>query len=143
MYNDISLTKMRNTFWKKACHPSYWNQLVKPISNARDRILFLRFYCTIPTAFVRQSDFKNPGIFCFWNCWDQKLLAKLFHGMRNPGLWNPEVNSRNPESRWWLNPTDKESQSGIQYLKSGMQRVEFRIHDFFGLPCIGLTTFIW
>ena len=24
--------------------------------------------------------------------------AKLVHGMRNRGLWNPEVNSRNPES---------------------------------------------
>ena len=61
---------------------------------------FLGFVVSyIPTAFVRQSDFKNPGIFCFWNCWDQKLLAKLFRGMRNPGFWNLEVNLRNPESR--------------------------------------------
>ena len=50
----------------------------------------------IPAAFVRQSDFKNPGIFCFWNCWDRRNCFKECEIL---GFWNPEVNSRNPESR--------------------------------------------
>ena len=98
----------------------------------------LRFYCTISTAHVTQSDFKNPGIFCFWNYWDRRNcfmeceilgfgIQKLTQGIRNPADdWIPLTRNL----------------SGIQYLESRMHSLEFRIHDFFGLPYMGLSAFL-
>ena len=56
--------------------------------------------------------------------------------IRNPGLWNPEYSSRNPEAHWRLEfriqiPLTK---TGIQYLKSGIHGVESRIQDCLGIP---------
>ena len=75
------------------------------------------------------------------------------HGIWNPGLWNPEYSSRNPESHYWLESRVRVllvplTKIGIQYLESGIQGVESRIQDCRGLPYIGrysssAFSFVW
>ena len=50
-------------------------------------------------------------------------------GIRNPGLWNPEYSSRNPEV-----PVTK---TQIVYLESEIHGVESTIQDRLGFPYIG------
>ena len=59
----------------------------------------------------------------------------------NPGLWNPEYSSRNPESGIILTIEIQNqvplTKTGIQYLESGIHGVEYRIQDCLGYPCTG------
>ena len=60
---------------------------------------------------------------------------KIFYcGIRNPGFWNPEFSSRNPESRI---PSSTDKDTRIQYLESGTDSVESRIQDCLGIPYMG------
>ena len=80
--------------------------------------------------------FRNPGNFCFWNPESGKNYAYL---IRNPGFWNLEYSSRNPESHKRFESRIKFllSNTGIHYLESGIHSVEPRIQDCPGFPCIG------
>ena len=55
-------------------------------------------------------------------------------GILNPGLWNPEYSSRNPESREIPSPSSTDKDSRIQYLESGIDGVESEIKVYLGLP---------
>ena len=57
-------------------------------------------------------------------------------GIQNPGLWNLEYSSRNPESHWRL-------KSGIQYFESEMHGVESRIQDCLTTSVLLLTASLY
>ena len=52
-------------------------------------------------------------------------------GIRNPGFWDPEFNSRNLESHQRLESRIQVqlTNSGLQYLESGIHGVESKIQD--------------
>ena len=82
-------------------------------------------YC----PFLRKSRICNSGNFCLWN----PESSTFYCGIRNPGLWNHEYRSRNPESHlaigiWNLNSTDKESRT--RYLESRIHGVESRNQEW-------------
>ena len=62
--------------------------------------------------------------------------AKLCLRIRNPGLWNPEYSSMNPKSHEQLESRFQVplTETGIQYLESGIHGVESRIQDCLGFP---------
>ena len=64
---------------------------------------------------------------------DSGILPSLACGIRYPGLWNPEISLRNPESRQRL-------KSGIQVPLTriqNIQKLESKIQDCLGLPNMG------
>ena len=108
------------------------------------------------TSVLARMDFLVTGKACKGrkSCFPDQFLMKIWPGfgffcdtkrtffiasckeMWNPGLWNPEYSSRNPESHWRLEfriqiPLTK---TGIQYVKSGIHGVESRIQDCLGIP---------
>ena len=93
----------------KTCNQS------KSLTYSLPRFVALWSYQTIASPHLRKS-----GIWEFFCC-----------GIRNPGLWNQEFSSRNPESRI---PSSIDKDSSIQYRESGTYSVESRIQDCLGFP---------
>ena len=59
---------------------------------------------------------------------ESRIWINFAYGTRNdPRFWNPEYNSRNPESHSRL--VVLLTNSGIQYLQSGIHGLESRIQD--------------
>ena len=56
-----------------------------------------------------------------------RVTVNFANGIRNPGFWNLEYNSRNPESQLRLEVLL--TNSGIRYLQSGIHGLESRIQD--------------
>ena len=75
------------------------------------------------SPFVRESRFRNPENFCLWNPGSGKVFA---NENRNPGLWNPELSSRNPGAHLRL-------ESGIISMEYGNQNIQ----DCLGFPFKG------
>ena len=68
------------------------------------------------------------------------LIREIFAcGILNPGLWNPENSSKNPESYWRLESRIQvlHTEIGIQYLESGIRDEESRIQDCLGFLYMG------
>ena len=57
---------------------------------------------------------------------DSGIREKFGCEIQNPGLWNPEYSSRNPESHWRLESRIQvpQTETGIQYLESGIHGVK-------------------
>ena len=68
-------------------------------------------------------------------------LGKFACGIRNPGFWNPEYSSRNPESRKFWDPESnfhwQRSESSNWNLESTVWNPESRIEDCLGFPNMG------
>ena len=88
---------------------------------------------------VTESAFRNPRMFCLWD----PESGKICFWFPNPGLWNPEYSSKNPESHRQL-----QSRIQVQFhrqrlksttWKSEIHEVESRIQDCLGFPYIGRT----
>ena len=62
---------------------------------------------SLQSLYVRESGFRKPRNFCFWNPESGKLFAR---GMWNPELWTPEYSS----GMWNPSSTDKHWNCGIQ-----------------------------
>ena len=75
----------------------------------------------------------NPRNFFLWN------PGNFAYGMWNPGFWNLEYSSRNPESHCRLESRIQVllTNTGTQYLESGIHIVESRIQDCHGFPYMG------
>ena len=86
-----------------------------------------RLICSLSvlSPYVKEFGFGIRKIFG-WGIGNPEICACR---IRNPGLWNPENRSENPES-WAL-------ESGIQIRESGIHGVEFRIQDCLGFPSRG------
>ena len=68
----------------------------------------------------------------------EKTEEVFAYGIWNPGFWNPEYSSRNPESQLRLEVLL--TNSGIRYLQSGIHGLESRIQDCPGFPYMGRAT---
>ena len=103
-------------------------------------------------AYQKISSTKPPGAYLFQTLSRGSLIGtgglyqkggkddEIFaYGFRNPGLWNPEHCSRNPESKFYQERIDHSllvllTKTGIQYLESGIHSVESRIQDCTEFP---------
>ena len=62
---------------------------------------------------------------------DSEISENFAYRIRNPSFCNPEYSSRNPKSHWRLQSRIQLllTNTGIQYLESGIHSIESRIQD--------------
>ena len=103
-----------------------------PLNNVN---IAFTFHFFLSTDNIWQSTFRGRRVSSLFCCitppTPRKFLlmesgiGEIFPcGMENPGLRNLEYSSRNPESHLWL-----ESRIQVPLTKTGIQYLEFRIHD--------------
>ena len=84
--NNQKALRVENYSWKSRLRlvSIYLPEAIPPGKNKMIKQVFLTFTPFLKSPHVRESGFRNPRIFA--------------RGIRNPGLWNPESSTKNPES---------------------------------------------
>ena len=88
-----------NTTWSKywLCQLKTYKMRMRIYKIKRIKCCKLHLAQSLQSLYVRESGFRNPRNFCFWNPVSGKIFAR---GMWNPELWNTEYSSgiRKPSS---------------------------------------------